>query len=301
MAPGRLAPFPGRPGGAVPGRPLDPRWVRPAQAGVLDFVTFENSPGGRPGPDEDRDRRTDQVRGRLAAVLLANGVAAAAAEAADQPRRRHSSRFVPTRRGTVVTVTAQLGHPRTHHRWSAAGHLDGLRASGSHPSTATMAQVAYRLDPDLVQVVSPDAVPENAAVLAVLVLSTPSTRPAASVQDNDGARGHSGWRLEAGPGLVLDLAARVVVMDGAELELTRREFDLFHQLASRPGVVHSRDHLVQTVWASADPRLGPQRTVDVHVARLRRKLGPAHRGLLQTVRGVGYRWSRRPLTVTVEG
>jgi len=97
-----------------------------------------------------------------------------------------------------------------------------------------------------------------------------------------------------GPGLVLDLAGRMVFADGEPLELTRREFDLLAQLAACTGRVLSRDQLLQAVWGPADAaRTGP-RTVDVHVARLRRKLGERYGGPLHTLRGVGYRWSAAP-------
>lgn len=66
------------------------------------------------------------------------------------------------------------------------------------------------------------------------------------------------------------------------------------------GRVHSREQLLQAVW-DLDARYSAQRTVDVHVARLRRKLGPIHGPRLETLRGIGYRWSRRPDVVVPEG
>jgi two-component system response regulator MtrA len=86
--------------------------------------------------------------------------------------------------------------------------------------------------------------------------------------------------------LVIDLAARRVSVSGTAVELTRVEFDLLAALARRPGAAIARMWLVEHVL---DPeREGGERTLDVHVSRLRRKLGTCARGLT-TVWGVGYR------------
>jgi two-component system response regulator MtrA len=91
--------------------------------------------------------------------------------------------------------------------------------------------------------------------------------------------------LDAGP-LHIDLGARRVRVEDAEVELTRVEFDLLAALARRPGAAVSRQWIVSNVL---DPdREGTERTLDVHVSRLRKKLGAAGARLL-TVWGVGYR------------
>ena len=78
----------------------------------------------------------------------------------------------------------------------------------------------------------------------------------------------------------------IAMVDGAAVDLTRVEFDLIAALASRPGAAVSRAWLVEHVLDSA--RDGGERTLDVHVSRLRRKLGRAG-ALIATVWGVGYR------------
>ena len=83
----------------------------------------------------------------------------------------------------------------------------------------------------------------------------------------------------------LDRAARAVRVGGAAVELTSREFDLLAALLAHPGVVLSRDRLLELVWQGEFA--GGTRTVDVHVAQLRAKLGRP--GLIQTVRGAGYK------------
>ncbi len=78
-----------------------------------------------------------------------------------------------------------------------------------------------------------------------------------------------------------------VTVEGRPLDLTYKEFELLRFLASRPGRVFTRAALLREVWGY--DFYGGTRTVDVHVRRLRAKLGPAHEHLIETVRGVGYR------------
>ncbi len=91
-------------------------------------------------------------------------------------------------------------------------------------------------------------------------------------------------QLRAGP-LVVDLRSRRVHLDGREVELTPKEFDLLAVLTADPGAVVSRQRLLEEVWDTH--WYGHTKTIDVHVASLRRKLGdPAW---VETVRGVGFR------------
>jgi two-component system response regulator RegX3 len=85
--------------------------------------------------------------------------------------------------------------------------------------------------------------------------------------------------------LSIDLRTRTVAVEGREVALTPKEFDLLTLLAEDPGAVWSRARILETVW---DPHwYGPTKTLDVHVASLRKKLGdPAW---IETVRGVGFR------------
>jgi DNA-binding response OmpR family regulator len=92
--------------------------------------------------------------------------------------------------------------------------------------------------------------------------------------------------LEVG-GLRIDLRQRVARLDGQDLDLNRREFDLLAYLAARQGSVVSRRDLLHDVWRQR--HVGDDQTIDVHVSWLRRKLGEsaAHPRYLHTVRGVG--------------
>jgi DNA-binding response OmpR family regulator len=83
-----------------------------------------------------------------------------------------------------------------------------------------------------------------------------------------------------------------VYVHGRPLDLTYKEFELLKFLAQRPGRVCDRDLLLREVWGY--DYFGGTRTVDVHVRRLRAKLGPEHEALIETIRNVGYRLVPRP-------
>jgi DNA-binding response OmpR family regulator len=88
-------------------------------------------------------------------------------------------------------------------------------------------------------------------------------------------------------GLRIDLASREATLDGAALELSRREFDLLAHLAEHQGAVVTRRDLLAEVWRQ--PHGGDDKTIDVHLSWLRRKLGETASAprYLHTVRGVG--------------
>ena len=86
-------------------------------------------------------------------------------------------------------------------------------------------------------------------------------------------------------GLVVDERARRAELDGRELVLTPKEFELLAALARDPGAALSRRRLLEEVWQTS--WYGSAKTIDVHIAALRRKLGDADR--IETVRGVGFR------------
>ena len=86
--------------------------------------------------------------------------------------------------------------------------------------------------------------------------------------------------------IVLSPSHREVTVAGEPLKLTLREFDLLEYLMRKPGVVFTRESLLQSVWGWDFD--GGSRTVDVHVQTLRQKLGE-HASAIETVRGVGYR------------
>jgi len=90
--------------------------------------------------------------------------------------------------------------------------------------------------------------------------------------------------------LVLNLETYQAAIAGTPLDLTYMEYELLKFLASHPGKVFTRETLLSRVWGYE--YYGGARTVDVHVRRLRAKLGEEHAGLIQTVRSVGYRFGQ---------
>jgi DNA-binding response OmpR family regulator len=88
--------------------------------------------------------------------------------------------------------------------------------------------------------------------------------------------------------VMVDDATYTAKIGGRTLDLTFKEFELLKYLAQHPGRVFSRQQLLQEVWGY--DYFGGTRTVDVHVRRLRAKLGPEHETLIGTVRNVGYRF-----------
>jgi DNA-binding response OmpR family regulator len=100
-------------------------------------------------------------------------------------------------------------------------------------------------------------------------------------------------RVDGGPApevmqvgaVVIDAGRREVRVDGAPVDFTTKEFDLLRYLAERPGLALSRQQILDGVWGH--DWYGDARTVDVHIAQVRKKLGDAVE--IKTVRGVGYR------------
>ena len=95
-------------------------------------------------------------------------------------------------------------------------------------------------------------------------------------------------------GISIDPKARVVRVEGREIELTGTEFELLRVLTEHPGWVYTREELLESVWGYS--YLGDSRLVDVHIANLRKKIGddPSDPHFIRTVRGVGYKF--RPVS-----
>jgi len=87
--------------------------------------------------------------------------------------------------------------------------------------------------------------------------------------------------------LELNETSHEALLEGVPVELTLKEYELLRLFLKNPGIVFTRDQLLNSVWDT--DFIGETRTVDVHIASLRMKIGSAG-GSLKTVRGVGYRW-----------
>ncbi len=98
--------------------------------------------------------------------------------------------------------------------------------------------------------------------------------------------------------LMVDVGGYTARLKGRPLDLTYKEFELLKYLMQHPGRVYTRDQLLQEVWGF--DYYGGTRTVDVHVRRLRAKLGAEHEQLIGTVRNVGYRFDPIPVKLAVD-
>jgi len=92
-------------------------------------------------------------------------------------------------------------------------------------------------------------------------------------------------KFEDVKGIVIDKERFVVLKDGKEISLPKKEFELLALLYSRPQKVFSRDEIFSTVWG--DDIIVGDRTIDVHIRKLREKIGDEY---IRTIKGVGYKF-----------
>ncbi|MFE6911628.1 winged helix-turn-helix domain-containing protein [Streptomyces erythrochromogenes] len=201
-----------------------------------------------------------------------------------------------TRSLTSATTSPLTYPPSPRHRLRAVDRDEVARVVDFLPPGATWLPAPQHTLP---------ALPGQPPMVGYLVLVPADQQPpiafapqavAAPVQPVPGARTEPAATAAPAPAagqgdalIRIDAAQRIAEVDGRVLDLTYLEFELLAHLVQHPHRVHSRDQLVTTVWGYG--HVGDGRTVDVHVARLRRKLGGAHRGAIQTVRRVGYKYA----------
>lgn len=92
-------------------------------------------------------------------------------------------------------------------------------------------------------------------------------------------------------GVVVDVSRKRVLIDGEQAPLTYKEFELLQYLVLREGRTIDRAEIVAALWSAEDDEVPNERTIDVHVRRLRAKLGDFE-DIVRTVRGLGYRFDR---------
>ncbi|MFM5951319.1 MAG: winged helix-turn-helix domain-containing protein [Micrococcales bacterium] len=98
---------------------------------------------------------------------------------------------------------------------------------------------------------------------------------------------------ETDEGVVVDLSRRRVLVNGENAELTQKEFELLNYLIENQGETISRRELVELVWNSDDAQAPNDRTIDVHIRRLRAKIS-GFEDIIRTIRGGGYRFDSHP-------
>ncbi|NYD67397.1 winged helix-turn-helix domain-containing protein [Agromyces atrinae] len=92
-------------------------------------------------------------------------------------------------------------------------------------------------------------------------------------------------------GVIIDISRKRVLLDGDSAGLTYKEFELLQYLVLREGRTIDRAELISGLWGEGDDEVPSERTIDVHIRRLRSKLGH-YEDIVRTVRGVGYRFDR---------
>ncbi|MCT1867577.1 winged helix-turn-helix domain-containing protein [Dermabacter sp. p3-SID358] len=202
--------------------------------------------------------------------------------------RSHAHTLATVKGGTASVQVASDPRPRRA-RFTA---VPGQSAGTSIPPRPAGKPQALR--PRKAGVVSPNAPARRDAEAARLRLIqsrsvSPVSAPGAASALSPASPslpGSPGSRL-AQPSLVIDLFGRRVRIDGEDVDLTHREFELLAHLARKARSIVSREELMREVWCTAGSDAG-ERTVDVHIRRVRNKLG-RYRKLISTVRGSGYR------------
>ncbi|MGW0708045.1 winged helix-turn-helix domain-containing protein [Streptomyces sp. NPDC002643] len=182
---------------------------------------------------------------------------------------------------TFPTAAPLTASPR--HRLRAVGREEVVDVADLLPPGATWLPAPPHTLPSL---------PGQPPMVGYLVLVPADQQPAFGAGRLGAQRGATEGAEGPGAGeplVRIDSVRRTAEVDGRALDLTYLEFELLAHLVAHPHRVHTRDQLVTTVWGYG--HVGDGRTVDVHVARLRRKLGAEFRQAIQTVRRVGYKYA----------
>lgn len=212
--------------------------------------------------------------GPIAAAIRANAARAAAEKAvADSPVRAVPAG--PEARGFVLYVGID----------EAKADADGTSLS---ELVAALKRVAAELAPSSESYAAVALAPRDSGGRDIDVVRLALREPTALAQHHDetGADDETSSR-----GVVVDLSRKRLQLDGDTAPLTYKEFELLQYLVLREGRTIERAELVAGLWSEADEEAPNERTVDVHVRRLRSKLGP-YESIVRTVRGSGYRFDR---------
>ncbi|CAL9555222.1 winged helix-turn-helix domain-containing protein [Streptomyces sp. enrichment culture] len=189
---------------------------------------------------------------------------------------------VPAAHPASPAVSPAAATDRPRHRLRAVDRDDVVTVADLLPPGATWLPAPRHALPVL---------PGQPPMVGYLVLVPADRQPPFPVAAQDPADrgGADAPAPTGGDDLVrVDRGRRTASVDGRELDLTYLEFELLAHLVGHPHRVHTREQLVGTVWGYG--HVGDGRTVDVHIARLRRKLGAEHRKAIRTVRRVGYQY-----------
>ncbi|MEU7066017.1 winged helix-turn-helix domain-containing protein [Streptomyces sp. NPDC051578] len=194
-----------------------------------------------------------------------------------------NTRSIASAASAATSSAALTRPPSPRHRLRAVDRDEAVRVADLLPPGATWLPAPQHTLP---------ALPGNPPMVGYLVLVPADQQPPIAFAPHSVP---APAKTAAAPDITgdalvrIDSAQRTAEVDGRVLDLTYLEFELLAHLVAHPHRVHSRDQLVTTVWGYG--HVGDGRTVDVHIARLRRKLGAAHRDAIRTVRRVGYKYA----------
>lgn len=233
---------------------------------TLDRPTAQYARTEQAGHSAPRPPAAEQGVTVTLSVTLPAGTGDVEAALIADDLRTHAQRLIAARGGRT---TVAVNSPNAFSATGAAG-----RTARTLPPRRQAAAVSP-LRPRRAGIVSPNSPArrdaETARRRALQATAVSPSSPSAAAEDS----------------LVVDLFGRRVRIDGQDVDLTYKEFELLAQLSRNARRTISREELMETVWAEAPAETG-ERTVDVHVRRLRTKLG-RYRRLISTVRGEGYR------------
>ncbi|WP_423919147.1 winged helix-turn-helix domain-containing protein [Frigoribacterium sp. 2-23] len=224
------------------------------------------------------ERRSAVATSTSAGARTASAVAPSPAPAATTTESSNRSRAVPDgteARGFVLYVGID--------QLKAAGDGTDLGAIVAQLKSL-LGEIAPSAETHAAVALAPEGAGGRDVDVVRLALQDPSAlakhRPVVE-DDEPGARG----------GVVVDISRKRLLLDGDVAPLTYKEFELLQYLVLREGRTIERAELISGLWSAADDEAPNERTIDVHVRRLRSKLG-AFEDIVRTVRGVGYRFDR---------
>jgi DNA-binding winged helix-turn-helix (wHTH) protein len=169
--------------------------------------------------------------------------------------------------------------------------VDELKAAAAGTDLGHIVEALKKLTGELVPTAETYAAvalaPEGAGGRDVDVVRLALQDPSALAKH----RQHSDPAEQSRGGVVIDLSRKRLILDDETAALTYKEFELLQYLVLREGRTIDRAELISSLWAAGDADAPNERTIDVHVRRLRSKLG-GYEDIVRTVRGVGYRFDR---------
>ena len=170
--------------------------------------------------------------------------------------------------------------------------LTALQAGTDLPSVVTaLKQLLAQLAPGAESYAAVALAPEGAGGRDVEVVRLALQEPSALARQRQATTPITPPVEDSRPGVIIDISRKRVQIDGETAALTYREFELIQFLVLREGRTVDRHEIIAALWGEDDDDVPNERTTDVHIRRLRAKLG-AFEDIVRTVRGAGYRFDR---------